>query len=59
MDGLAVRRQDTTRLNDEVVPTRTAVLHLRAAPTAAEAEEAERQRTMDVSWDWQVRDREN
>ncbi|KPA74292.1 hypothetical protein ABB37_09288 [Leptomonas pyrrhocoris] len=59
MDGLAVRRQDATRPNDEVVPIRTAVLHLRPAPTAAETEQAERQRTMRVSWDPRVREPEN
>jgi protein phosphatase 1 regulatory subunit 11 len=59
MDGLAVRRQNTTHLNDEVVPTRTAVLHLRPAPTAAEVEQAERQRAMRVTWDPQVREPEN
>ncbi|KPI85396.1 hypothetical protein ABL78_5544 [Leptomonas seymouri] len=59
MDELAVRRQHTTRLNDEVVPTRTAVLHLRPAPTAAELEQAERQQSMRVTWDPQVREPEN
>lgn len=59
MEGVAVRRQDTTRLNDEVVPTRTAVLHLRPAPTAAEAEQAERQRAARVTWDPEVREPEN
>ncbi|KAK7201745.1 Protein phosphatase inhibitor [Novymonas esmeraldas] len=57
MDAVAVRQQQQrTRRADEVVPTRTAVLHLRPAPTAEEVELAQRQQDMRVTWDPQVRD---
>lgn len=59
MEGLSVRHRDAVRPGDEAAPTRTAVLHLRPAPTAAEVEQAERQRTMRVTWDPEVREPQN
>ncbi|GET86081.1 hypothetical protein, conserved [Leishmania tarentolae] len=51
MDALSVRQQQSRAYQAEsLVPTRTAVLHLRPAPTAEEVELAQRQQDMRVTW---------
>ncbi|CAC9449066.1 Protein phosphatase inhibitor [Leishmania donovani] len=57
MDALSVRQhQNHVHQADSLVPTRTAVLHLRPAPTAEEAERAQRQHDMRVTWSPDVRE---
>ncbi|AIN95767.1 protein phosphatase inhibitor, putative [Leishmania panamensis] len=60
MDAVSVRQQQS-RVDraDSLVPTRTAVLHLRPAPTAEEVEVAQRQHNMRVTWDPEVHEPEN
>ncbi|CAG9569014.1 conserved hypothetical protein [Leishmania major strain Friedlin] len=57
MDALSMRQQQShVHQTDNLVPTRTAVLHLRPAPTAEEAERAQRQHDMRVTWNPDVRE---
>ncbi|KAG5486870.1 hypothetical protein GH5_06514 [Leishmania sp. Ghana 2012 LV757] len=57
MDALSLRQQpNRARQTDSLLPTRTAVLHLRPAPTAEEVALAQRQQGMRVTWNPDVRE---